>query len=249
MRFKHSLRHSAGYDADLGCFIDSNLNCKGGGTSTTTTAPSPQQEAILGKQLDIANQLEQQGQLRFFPGQTLADESQFSQLGQLSQLGAAPGLQQFAGLQQRTLSGLLDPTSAANQAAIAPLIGNLENRLLPQIGTQATRQGAFGGSRQFVQEAEAIGDVSGRVTDAILRNQLGALQLAPQVAQQQLLPGQVLGGVGAQQEERSQAEIDAARERFEFQEFAPTDLANRINPLLGGLDFGSITSSRTSGGK
>lgn len=238
------------YDSELGCFIGSELQCKGGGgSSTTTTEPSPEQRAILDKQLQIANKLEQQGQLRFFPGQTLADQSQFTRLGQVGALRQAPSLQRFADTQQRTLTGLLNPTSEANRAAVAPLISNLESNLLPRIGTQAVQQGAFGGSRQFVEQGKAVGDVAGKVTDTILRNQLGALSLAPQVAQQQLLAPELIGNIGAQQEARQQQEIDAARERFEFQEFGPTDLANRVNSTLGGINFGQTTTSKSGGGK
>ena len=253
----------------------------GGGSSKTTTEPSPEQEAILRKQLSIANQLEGQGQLRFFPGQTLADQSQFTRLGQIGALRQAPGLQRFAGQQQNAVGGLLGTrgtniqgVQAVNEdlqrALTAPITRNFREQILPGLSSAAVRGGAFGGDRAEIAKGIAAGRAGEDIANVLTRASVGlqgqlanqglnreqlrqagitsGLGFADQASRAALLPSQVLGRVGQQQQDRQQSEIDAIRERFEFQEFGPTDLANRINSILGGINFGSSTTSKSSGG-
>ena len=256
------------YDSELGCFTDSRFHCKGGGggSSTTTTAPSPEQRAILQKQLDLANRLEQQGELQFFPGQTLAGEDPLIAQAQQQALGGAGllgGLSpEVVGAAQRGLNLDLvsDPrTEALAQAVTRPLEQRFFEQTLPQISSAAVSQGAFGGDRQQVLQAQAardftqnVGDLRAKVfSDALaqgLGQQRAVLGLLPQVQQGVLAPAQVTGEVGLQRQDREQQEIEAARERFEFEQFAPTDLANRVGSLLSSLNFGTVTTSRQSGG-
>ncbi len=256
------------WDSELSCFSGYDFHCKngGGGTSTTTTEPSPEQRAILQKQLDLATGLEAGGELQFFPGQTVAAQDPLTALGQQAQVGGAAGL---AGLTpdilsstQRLLGADLvgDPrTEALAQAVTRPLEQQFLEQTLPAISSAAVQQGAFGGDRADILRATAARDVTGAIGDVrakvfadALRQGIGAQQaglgLLPQVSQGLLTPGGVVEDVGARREARSQAEIEAERERFEFGEFAPTDLANRVAGLLSGLNFGAVTTTQGSGG-
>ena len=95
-----------------------------------------------------------------------------------------------------TLLAALDPTSAQSQAIINPFIEQLQTDILPSIGSTAVRQGAFGGSRQAVQEQRAAEGVADAATQALLRNQLSALDRLG-VAQGGLLTGaDTISGVG-----------------------------------------------------
>ena len=255
------------YDAELGCFSEQAFHCKGGGgSSTTTTAPSKEQRAILKKQLDLANMLESKGELQFFPGQTLAGQDPLTQIGQAGQLntaGVLGGLQQPASeAVQRLLSADLvnDPrTQALADAVTRPMEQQFFEQTLPAISSAATAQGAFGGDREALLKSTAardfstaVGDTRARVFADALRQgigaQQGALGLLPTVAQGLFAPSQAVQDVGLQRQDRDQAEIDASRERFEFEQFAPTDLVNRVSGPLSSLNFGTITTSKSSGG-
>lgn len=240
---------------------------KGGSKSSTTTQPSPEQRAILNKQLGLANRLEAGGQLQFFPGNTLANQSQTTLQGQQQQLDAAGSIGQLnpdvIAAAQRGLNADLvsDPrTEAAAQAALRPLEQQFFEQVVPGIGSAAQQQGAFGGDRQAIIEAQAARDFSQTAGDvrakifadaqrAGLQSQQATLAQLPQVQQGLLTPSQAIQDVGQQQDARSQAVIDAARERFEFNQLALTDLVNRVNAPLSGINFGQVTTSKSGGGK
>jgi hypothetical protein len=59
----------------------------------------------------------------------------------------------------------------------------------------------------------------------------------------------VISALGQQQDARAQAEIDADRERYEFNQLRLTDLVNRVNAPLSGINFGQVTTSKSGGGK
>lgn len=256
------------YDAELGCFLGSQLHCKGGGGgSSTTTKPSPQQEAILKKQLALSNSLGSGGELDFFGGDTQANFDPLQTLGQNAQVGGAGQLEglnpDILGAAGRGLNSDLvnDPrTEALAQAVTRPITEQFQEQTLPGIGSAAVSQGAFGGDRQNILEAQAtrdftrnIGDTRAQIFNAANRagmnQQLGTLQSLGQIQQGVLTPGAAVANVGGQRQDQNQAEIDANRERFEFGEFAQTDLANRQNALLSGINFGQTTTSKSSGGK
>lgn len=253
------------YDKETGSFDSFKINCLGGGGGgTTTTKPSAAQEAILRQQLSLANRVGAAGELDFFPGGTLAEESPVTRAGQNLQFTGARDLlglgPDITGAVRSGLSTDLvsDPrTEALAEAVTRPLEQQFFERTLPGITSAAEAQGAFGGSRADILKSTAARDFATSVGDtrakvfadaqrAGLSQQLGILGLLPQVQQGILAPSQAVLDIGAQKEERSQAEIDAARERFEFEEFSLTDLANRQNALLSGINFG--TTTRTSGG-
>jgi hypothetical protein len=256
------------YDNDIGVFDRIGWHCKGGGggSSTTTTQPSPEQRAVLNKQLALATGLERKGELQFFPGQTLADESALTGAGQQQQLGT---LGQLGGLTPEMLAGLnrsfgadqqFDPrTLALADAATRPIEEQFYENTLPAISSAATSQGAFGGDRANLLRADAAGEATQAMGDvragiferarlAGVQEKLSALGMFPEFQQGLLAQGQAVEGIGARQEDRSQAEIEADRERFEFEQFAPTDLVNRVNAPLSGINFGSVTTTSGSGG-
>ena len=140
------------------------------------------------------------------------DAAQPSDLTLAGQQGAldAAGMQMDLGASGAdALLAALDPTSAQSQAIINPFIEQLQADILPSIGSTAVRQGAFGGSRQAVQEQRAAEGVADAATQALLRNQLSALDRLG-VAQGGLLTGaDTISGVGAEQEEILQNIADA----------------------------------------
>mgnify|MGYP003673395105 CR=1 FL=1 len=257
------------YDSEIGCFLNSRLHCKGGGSKTTTqtTAPNPAQTAILDKQLAIANRLDAQGDLTYYPEQTLASENALIGMGQQGQLDVAQLLNSglspdIMGAAQRGLNADLvnDPrTEAYAQAVTRPMEQQFLESTLPSIGSAAVSQGAFGGDRQNVLTNQAtrnfnqtLGDTRAKVfADAQrtgMNQQLNILNSLPSIQQGVLTPSSLVTGVGREMQGGEQARIDDARARFEFSEFAPTDTAQRVNSILSGINFGQNTTSKTSGG-
>ena len=121
------------------------------------------------------------------------------------------------------------------------------------------QQGAYGGDRAALLKAEAAGDYMGKMAqtrsqalqDIVTSNrqlQADMLRQVPTLQDAALQPSQILRDVGAGYEGRSQAEIDAARERFEFGQEAPRQALRDASSMLSGIDFGSVTKT-TGGGK
>lgn len=254
------------YDTELGCFTDGYMiNCKGGG-STTSTGPSPEQRAILNKQLGYANQMQGLGAQQFFRGDTLAEQDPFSVIGLQQQAEAAQAAQGISSTAGKRFQDAMayDPTQDPRtemylDAMTAPLEREFAESTIPGISTAAVKAGAFGGDRADVLAAQASRDLAGQMgevrtkgmmdlIDSNRQQQLSMLQQVPTLQEAALQGSQITRDVGAGYEGRSQAEIDAARERFEFEQDAPRQSLRDASGMLSGIDFGSI-SKTTGGGK
>ena len=254
------------YDTELGCFTDGYMiNCKGGG-STTTTGPSPEQRAILNKQLGFANKMEGLAVQQFLGGDTLAEQDPFSVLGLEQQAAAAQAAQGISSTAGERFQDAMayDPTQDPRtemylDAMTAPLEREFAESTMPGISTAAVKAGAFGGDRADVLAAQASRDLAGQMgevrtkgmmdlIDSNRRQQLGMLQQVPTLQDAALQGSQITRDVGAGYEGRGQAEIDSARERFEFEQDAPRQSLRDASGMLSGIDFGSI-SKTTGGGK
>lgn len=274
MRFKGKRNNNESfYDSEVGCIIGGDthgLYFGGGGgskSSTTTTAPSKEQRAILNKQLGYANKYENLGPMEYYGGDTLAEESQYTDIGRMMQLGAAgsQGALSEAGMARFQDAMNYDPmTDPRNQqtvdAMMNPLRQDFQENILPGISSAAVKGGAFGGDRADILKSTAARDTAGAMADTSAKawqsiidsnrqNQQSMMGMLPQLQQSALSPSQTVLDVGAQQEGRSQAEIDANRERFDFGQQAQRDVLTGANSMLGGIDFGSISKTTNSGGK
>lgn len=255
------------YDSELGCFTDSYmLQCKGGGgTQTTTTGPSPEQRAILNKQLGYADKMEGLGPMEFFEGDTTAGMSSDTEAGLAAQLEAAGDTGALSDTAMARFQDAMayDPMNDPNtekflDAVTNPLISKYETQIAPKLSSAAVRGGAFGGDRAAIQQERAISNLTGQVTDARSKalqgmvdsnrkQQLGMLQQLPSMQNSALLSSRVLQDVGAAKEGYTQTDIDADRERFEFEQNAPRQNIRDASAMLSGLDFGSITTSKGGG--
>ena len=259
----------ANYDESIGCFTDSYmLQCKGGGgNQNTTTEPSKEQKAILNKQLELAGKMEDLGPQQFYGGDLVAKQDPYSQLGLASQFGAAGSMGNISDIAAGRFKSameydpLQDPQNQSYLDAItAPLTEQFTEETLPALTTQAMQQGAYGGDRAALLKAEAAGDYMGKMAqtrsqalqDIVTSNrqlQSDMLSKVPSLQEAALQPSQVIRDIGADYEGRSQAEIDASRERFEFEQQAPGQSLKDASSMLGGIDFGSITKTTGGGGK
>ena len=161
------------YDSELGCFTDSYmLQCKGGGgTQTTTTGPSPEQRAILNKQLGYANKMEGLGPMDFYEGDTTAGMSSDTEAGLEAQLAAAGDTGALSNTAMARFQDAMayDPMNDPNtekflDAVTNPLISKYETQIAPKLSSAAVKGGAFGGDRAAIQQERAISDLTGQVT-------------------------------------------------------------------------------------
>lgn len=230
----------------------------GGGNQTTTVNPPeflrPALEGAIGK----AENLYSQGPQEFYPGQTFAGFNPLQIQGQQEQLnfaqGVLPGLNQqlYGGFGQALNTDVTqDPSVQAALQSIENRAGRLfSNQILPGIESQAIGAGGLGGSRQGVAEglaaqgllenvADAQGSFLGNQLDSARRAQGAAMAIAPQIAQQGLLGGNIMGQIGSQWQGLDQAAINEAMQRFQFEQQAPTNqldtLINQLTGLGGGF--------------
>tara|TARA_R100000541_G_scaffold13263_3_gene22146 strand:+ start:1670 stop:2482 length:813 start_codon:yes stop_codon:yes gene_type:complete len=257
------------YDSEIGCFIGNyKLQCKGGGTtSTTTTAPSAAQEAILNQQLGYANKMEGLGPQQFYGGNTVAGMTGYTNEGLIAQGEASENMGALSDTASARFQDAMaydpmnDPRTGEYLDAITnPMARQFNEETIPTMSSNAVKSGAFGGDRAQIQQERATRDFNTDVMDtrsralqgiigqnqqnqANMLSQLGSLQQASGVS------GANLQDVGAGYEGYSQAEIDADRERFEFGENASRQSLRDASSMLGGIDFGSITTAKNKGGK
>jgi hypothetical protein len=148
---------------------------------------------------------------------------------------------------------------------------NLTREWLPQIRSGAGLAGQYGSTRQGVAEGVALGEATRALGDygsnaqqalgnSIAQTQLGAygqgldsqaraLAFLPQQAQLGMMPSQIYGQVGAQQEGYNQQAINDAMQRFNFAQSEPYNRATWYNQILtGAAPYASKTETTTGAG-
>ena len=181
-------------------------------------------------------------------------------------VGNNPYVNQMLGQQ---VSGM---TNAFSQNADT-ITRNLTREWLPQIRSGAGLAGQYGSTRQGVAEGVALGEATRALGDygsnaqqalgnSIAQTQLGAygqgldsqaraLAFLPQQAQLGMMPSQIYGQVGGQQEQYNQQAINDAMQRFNFAQQEPYNRATWYNQILTGATpyaSQSTTSSGAGGG-
>lgn len=221
----------------------------------------------------IANALKQFGAPgglagEFFPGQTVAGfdplqtAAQEQSVGFANQFGGDFQQQLLSGL-QFGLSGVLNPLQQPGiQDSLQFLQQNalqgLTEGILPQIRSGAIASGGFGGSRQGIAEGLAAGRTQQGVAGAqanlinqafqgglgVFSNTLGQ---AGNIFRSALAPQSILAGVGGEKQAMEQNLLNAARERFEFEnQIAPFQSLQRLQALLTNNLGGTQTTTKTS---
>ena len=146
----------------------------------------------------------------------------------------------------------------AVNAATDPINRNLTTKLLPQIGSAAIKQGAYGGGRQGVLESEAVRGTNEVIANARskffgdayqkgVNTSLQATNQANQINKLGLAPGNIAAQVGAQQDAYNQKLIDDSMARYyENFQFPWQDLA-QYNQNIRGNVGGTTTSPGPQG--
>ena len=212
-------------------------------STTTITKPFPAQEKALTELFGMSQAAFDAGPDQYYPGSAVANQSFNTATAQQLGLDAA-GVQGALGMgAANALNAAFDPTSAQSRAIIDPFVSNLQGNILPSIGSQAIRQGAFGGDRQRLQEQQAADSTATAATQAYLQNQQNAIQNLSGVQAGLLRPAQTVSGVGAQQEAYKQALIDSDIARFRFEQEAPQTALDRLASRITGINLGNISNS------
>ena len=161
---------------------------------------------------------------------------------------------------------------SALESAQRPVIQQFQEQIMPGIRTGAQGAGQLGGTRQGIAEGiaargatQSLADMAAQMGSQAYGQGLQAtgaaaglglsaeqqaaeaqargLALAPQVAQMQLLPGQVMQDIGAQRTAAQQAQINEAMQRYQYGQELPFSQMERYLSLLAGAPGGSSSST------
>lgn len=245
----------------------------GGGGDTTTVQksdPWPGQQPYL---LDLFARAQKQlnsSNPNYFAGSTVAPQSDATTQAQQQLLAySRGGAQQTANAAQGALNfNLTDARSVESnpylQQAINAAITPVQRRLteaggtIYNIGDQSMAAGQYGGSRQGVAEGIALsrfGEDAGNIAATManrgyetgLDASTKALALTPSTMAAGTLPAQYSDTVGQQERGFEQEMINAAIERWNFDQNKDSQkLANYQNIVSGG--FGGSSTGSVSGG-
>lgn len=118
---------------------------------------------------------------------------------------------------------------------------------LPNWDTAAIEAGRYGseawGSGRGREMADVTAQVYGPAIEAALARQMEAAGMAPGLAREDYFDMIQLAQVGAEKQAMNQALIDAAREKWEFEQMQPWDRLARYSNLLSGNVGGTSTST------
>lgn len=162
---------------------------------------------------------------------------------------------------------------SALEASMRPVTQQLQEQIMPGLRSGATGAGQYGSSRQGIAEGlassravQTMADMAAQMGSTAYGQGLGAvaqgaglglqaenaarqaiaqgLALSPAAAQMQMMPGDIFRQIGARQEGRSQAEIEADMARYNYGQQAPFQYINDYVRLLSGAPGGQ-TSTQT----
>lgn len=234
--------------------------------ATTTTTAAPWYEAGMKDLLQRTQTQVNQG-MPIYQGPRVAQFSPWQQQG----MDATAAAMKNPMAQNSAITGLAANTALAsgefmNNLSSVPGIeamrqsirnsvgGMLTEDFLPAIADTGIAGGGLGGTRQGVAQgiaggkaadaiAAGIGNIDFGAWQALLGQQNNALNRVGEMIQTQAMPGQILTGVGAQQQAQEQANIEAARQKFVEQTNAPYLLLDQLRASLGLGGGGSQTTT------
>ena len=188
----------------------------GGGGSSSGTQTNIQREApgVEARKLALYDEAANLAQNKItIPGIQVAGLSPLEQAGitQAGQTGVGAGTVTGGigsiqtGMQDPNIGKFLNPY----QSYVTNEIGRQGQMMQNQMGANAIQSGAFGGGREGVQQAELQGRTLSAMGQAQASGFNTALQASQNQRQQQLMGGQMLGQLGAQQQAMSLADINA----------------------------------------
>jgi len=144
-------------------------------------------------------------------------------------------------------------------AATRPIIDDAMHRILPAIRGDAVSLGQYSGSKRGQMEgdvaestARAVGDTAANITTGLYGQNLDAMTrataLAPQMAQMQMQPGLVTGGVGDIQHALTQAQTSESYQQQQMADMWDLILGQELLGSVGMIPGGTNTSTASQSG-
>jgi len=238
----------------------------GGGTTTQVQKADPwsgQQPYLQ----DIFSQAQQKyygGQPQYYPGTTVAPQTEATTAAQGYLTGtAAPTLQGLGQTAANTSNFLATGAPYVSQnpylqdaigAGIRPIVRNFQESILPSIRADFGQGENYGSSRRALatgvaagRTSEAVGDVASQMAsrgyETGLDAQVKSLALQPQVAGAVNAPAVALDAAGQQQQAQMQDEINAMIEKWNYEQTAPWASLTQYQNLVQGNYGGTTTST------
>lgn len=244
----------------------------GGGSKTQTTVqkadPWVGQQPYLTDIMSQGQQNYEAGPASYYPYSTVAPLSPETLASQQMMLDAASPVAGVAGgaadaVNLATSGQLMYADSnpylqSAAQGAIRPVVDNFVRNIRPAIGDAAIQGGAYGGARHGIAEGVAtdaltrnIYDItSGMYSDAYgqgLQAMMQGVSLAPQTGQFLMQPANMVGQVGAAQDQYAQGLTDADRARWDFEQQRYWDNLQNYASLIYGAPLSPTTTIQAPG--
>lgn len=238
------------------------MSSGGGGNTTTVQKSDPWagQQGYLTDVMQRAQQLYNKGGAQYFPGSTVAGQSDATQLAQnltaARALTGSPINSSAGNLLTGTLQGdYLNPQNnpgfklALDDAAKAYASGTAA-----RTDAAAQMNRSYGGSaynevkdRQDRQFADSLTKMTGDMYDQERTRQMQGLMFAPQMANQDYTDLAALANVGGGQDARAQDLLNANIARWDYNQNLPAmNLAQYMNFVNG--NYGGTSSSQTKSG-
>jgi len=228
------------------------LDIFGGGNDDvkTTTAPWKHQAPYLRFGFSEAERLYGKPPPSFFPGNTVAPFSpeQLSAMQLIAGRALAGAPEQFAARGQLvdTLSGgYLNP----GNPYLSGVASNIWSQVGPRVAAMYSQAGRTpGGAGLYADTAtraftDALAPYAFQNYAQERENQLRATALAPTIAGLDYADLGQLMGVGAMRQQQAQADINAARERHDFNQLRDWNQLGRFSQLIQGNYGGTTTQS------
>jgi hypothetical protein len=210
----------------------------GGGSTkqvqtTQDQSPWSPQQPFLMQGFEEARRLYGSPEPQYYPGQTVADTSQFTSQGQNAGMRAA---EQNANFNARTVGG--DFLSAGNPY-FQGMMTNLGNAMRPSIDSAFAGAGRGGSGAHANAFASALADQGGRLAYQNYGDER-ARQIA---ASQNYSPYQFMMGVGQQQEDKQREYLGDAAARWDFAQNQPQQKLEQFMNLVGNRSYGGQSVS------
>jgi hypothetical protein len=244
-------------------------------TRTTNQQGTPEQDAQIRDYFRLVGDFTQGGPQQYFPHETIApltpEQMQAQQMAlQFAQGGAQDIYGQLAGAGQAAAGfwnqANADPTQTPGFQGMVDYLTqrtnqNLTENVLPELRGGSVANNMYGGSRGALSAGLAGGRAQEGLTGTIAQmlnqaynqqnqNALSAMGMAPGLAGAQaqagLLPSQITAGVGEQNQAMDQALINAAIDRWNFEQNAPLQHLGQVQALQGNVgQYGGTTKEKT----
>lgn len=239
--------------------------------TTTDQKGTVEQDAQIRDYFNHLQGFTQGGPQQYFPDSTVAqltpEQLQAQQMALQFAQGGAQDISQLLGSAGGAAQGFYnragtDPTGQPGFQGMADYLTqrtnqNLMENILPELRGGSVSNNMYGGSRGALSAGLAGGRAQEGLTGSLShmlnqaynqqnQNALSAMGMAPGLAQAQgnagLLPSQITGAVGAQNQQMDQALINSAIDRWNFDQNAPAQHLGQVQALQGNVgQYGGVT--------